>query len=314
MRITLSASASGAARQRRSRHVAPRTGAAGHRTRAGLATLAATLLIAGCGPGAPASGGSDGGSDDGNAEASPSATTDPALEAACADFWGDPTYRTPLSRDVLDRAATAPEVGAEDPFFYAITGDDIEDAFTDVTGDGAEAAAKLADWFRTEPEKGKDADREAFRAAWDGVAAACSSTSVAAAWAHEPGEDGTKPAALVCADIIDTPGTLTHFANANVLTSNMFDLVGRVPQSVPADRMDDVRATDELLAREAAAVDDPAVAEAIGPIRQPFQDAIGGDMYSDGLQGPLDELAVACGAAGYEFEPSTQDDEDGGLV
>lgn len=314
MRITLSASASGAARQRRSRHVAPRTGAAGHRARAGLAALAATLLIAGCSPDTPASGGSDGGSDDGSAEASPSATTDPALEAACADFWGDPTYRTPLSRDVLDRAATAPEVGAEDPFFYAITGDDIEDAFADVTGDGAEAAAKLADWFRTEPEKGKDADREAFRAAWDGVAAACSSTSVAAAWAHEPGDDGTKPAALVCADIIDTPGTLTHFANANVLTSNMFKLVGRSPKSVPADRMDDVRATDELLAREAAAVDDSAVADAIGSIRKPFQDAIGGDMHSDGLQGPLEELATACGAAGYEVEPSTQDDEDGGLV
>src|SRR5699024_8305516 len=108
-----------------------------------------------------------------------------------------------------------------------------------------------------------------------------------------------KPATLVCAQTFDTPGTLTHFANANVLTSNMFKLVGRAPQTVPADRMDEVQATADLLTSQIDAVDDAGVHAALEAVRAPFLDALDGDTWSEGLQEPLTELTAACDAAGY---------------
>src|SRR5699024_3232859 len=143
-------------------------------------------------------------------------TPDPALAGTCGEFWGDPEYTDPLSRVVLDRAATAQGSGGSDPYFYAMTGDDIDATFEGAPAGAQEAATGLADWFRSEPEQGEDADLAAFESAWDGLAAACADVSAAAVWTVEPGADGTKPATLVCADVFDTPGTLTHFANANV--------------------------------------------------------------------------------------------------
>src|SRR5699024_7873668 len=142
--------------------------------------------------------------------------------------------------------------------------------------------------------------------------------SEAAAWTAAPGEEGTKPAALVCAEVFDTPGTLTHFANANVLTSNMFGLVGRLPQEVPGDRMDQVQATADLLTAQIDAVDDPEVGAALESVRTPFTDALEGDTWSEGLQEPLTELGVACDAAGYaspeqgEIPGDDPEDDDGG--
>src|SRR5690625_294582 len=164
--------------------------------------------------------------------AAPSESTaaDPSLAAACGDFWGDPDYRAPQSRVILDRAGTAPQAGPSDPFFYAMTGDDIDDTFAEAPAEAAAAGEELSAWFRTQPETGADADLDAFRTAWQQLAGACAAASDAAAWTVEPGDDGTKPATLVCAQTFDTPGTLTHFANANVLTSNMFKLVGAPPR------------------------------------------------------------------------------------
>ncbi|WP_422116948.1 hypothetical protein [Brachybacterium sp. UNK5269] len=239
-----------------------------------------------------------------------SATPDPALGAACAEFWGDPDYTDPLSRVVLDRAATAADVGPSDPSFYALTGDDIEAAFAQAPAVARTSAGVLADWFRTEPEQGAEADRAGFRAAWEGVAGTCQDVSAAAGWVVAPGADGTKPATLVCADVFDTPGTLTRFGNANVLTSNMFKLVGLEPRQVPADRTEDLQATADLLAAEIAAVDDGAVRAALEPVRAPFQQALDGDTWSEGLRGPLTELAAACDAAGYS-SPETGEIIDG---
>lgn len=289
----------------------------GVRARSSLALVAATLLLAGCTAERPTTEPSTPAEEPPVAE-QPSA--DPALADACAEFWGDPDYRSPLSRVVLDRAATAPQAGPSDPFFYATTGDDIDAAFEQAPVDAQDAVAALSDWFRTQPEKGEAADVDSFGEVWHGFAGVCADTSAAAAWTLESGDDGTKPATLVCADVFDTPGTLTRFANANVLTSNMFKLVGRSPQTVPADRMEDVQATDELLAAEIAAVDDDDVRDALTEVRAPFQDALDGDTSSDGLQKPLEELSSACDAVGYSSPDSGENDhgdpatEDEGLV
>ena len=250
---------------------------------------------------------------------SPSATSTPdaadaaALSTACATFWGDPEYVDPLSRTVLAQAASAPEVGPTDPSFYALTGDEVDAAFEEAPAQTRQSAGALSDWFRTEPERGAEADLDAFRSAYEGVADSCRETSAAARWAVGPGEDGAKPAALVCADVFDTPGTLTHFANANVLTSNMFKLVGLSPREVPADRQQDVRDTADLLSAEIAAVDDDEVRAALDQVRAPFLDALEGDTWSDGLRDPLTELGTACEAVGYS-SPEIGEDGDGGLV
>jgi len=273
--------------------------------RTGAALLAAPLLLSGC-----ASTPADETPSDAPTQAVTTAeeTIDPALATACTDFWGDPGYTDPLSREVLDRAGTASENGASDPEFYALAGDDVEAAFAEAPEDAREAAAQLADWFRTEPGKGEDADLEAFRTAWEGVATSCADTSAAAQWALGPGEDGTMPAALACAEVFDTPSTLTVFANANVLTSNMFKLVGLSPRQVPAGHEEELEATDDLLAGLISAVDDEAVAEALEQVRAPFQDALAGDTASDGLQDPLDSLAAACGATGHDAPDPAQND------
>ena len=252
--------------------------------------------------------------------AAPSESTaaDPSLAAACGDFWGDPDYRAPQSRVILDRAGTAPQAGPSDPFFYAMTGDDIDDTFAEAPAEAAAAGEELSAWFRTQPETGADADLDAFRTAWQQLAGACAEVSDAAAWTVEPGDDGTKPATLVCAQTFDTPGTLTHFANANVLTSNMFKLVGRAPQTVPTDRMDEVQATADLLTSQIDAVDDAGVHAALEAVRAPFLDALDGDTWSEGLQEPLTELTAACDAAGYAApelgegdDTDAEDDEEG---
>lgn len=253
------------------------------------------------------------------ATTSESTEPDSALAATCGDFWGDPDYRAPQSRVVLDRAGTAPQAGPSDPFFYAMTGDDIDATFADAPAELTQAADELSEWFRTQPEAGADADLGAFRSAWQRLAGTCAEVSEAAAWNADPSPDGTKPATLVCAETFDTPGTLTHFANANVLTSNMFKLVGRAPQQVPGDRMDQVQATADLLSSQIETVGDSEVAAALESVRAPFAEALDGDTWSDGLQEPLTELATACDTAGYaapdpgEMDTESEDD-DGGLV
>lgn len=299
-------------------------GGAGYRRRLRHAAVLAALVAATAACTAPQAGPTAPGASATAATATAEPTADPAAAEACQAFWGDPDYSAPLSRDVLDRAATAPEHGDEDPFFYAMTGDDVEAAFAEAPAPLQADAAEVAAWFRTEAAAGEDADLEALHGSLTALAEGCAPVSDAAAWFAEPGEDGTKPAALTCADIFDTPGTFTVFGNANVLTSNMFKLVGRTPQTVPEDRMDEVQATLALLDQEIAAVDDDAVRTALGAVRAPFADAVAGDLRSDGLQEPLEELGAACGAAGYDAgiggdgqeapQEGTTDDEEEGLV
>ncbi|MFI8775685.1 hypothetical protein ACIGH6_01175 [Brachybacterium paraconglomeratum] len=300
---------SGAA-ERTERSRQRRSSSSGGRRRAhrdalpGAALAALALTLGGCTAERP-------GEEPEAPSAAPEETSaDPALAAACTEFWGDPDYAGPLSREVLDRAGSAPEVGPSDPGFYAMTGDDVEDLFADAPEGARAAATELADWFRTQPERGAESDREAFADAFEGVAAGCHDVSVAALWAAGGGEAGAKPAALVCADVFDTPGTLTHFANSNVLTSNMFKLVGLSPREVPSGHTDDLRATAELLDAQIAAVDDDAVRTALEQVRAPFVDALDGDTWSDGLQDPLDQLSTACAEQGYHAPAPAEEGGD----
>lgn len=284
------------------------------RRRRALAALAATVLTAGLaacdasGSSGTTTQSSDGVASDAGAVTAP--VLDAGSEASCLDFWGDPDYQDTVSRTVLDRAATARAEGADDPMFYALTGDDVDAVFEQAQGDVDAAASELAGWFRSEPERGQEADLDAFVGAWESLAAACAPASQAALWASGQGEDGTKPGALVCADITDTPSTLNVYANANVLTSNMFDVVGLYPRTVGEDQMDLVRGTDEILAREIAAVDDDAVRSALEEIRVPFRNAIDGDRNSPGLQESMRTFGDACGAAGYDIPPMTESGQD----
>lgn len=270
-----------------------------------------TVLLGGC---SAAGGGTDPSPSDSATDSSPTAAQEPqdeaGLSAACTTFWGDPEYIDPLSRTVLAHAASASEIGPSDPDFFTLTSDDIETAFEGSPASAQETAGVLADWFRTEPARGADADLDAFHSAWEGLAGSCQEVSAAAQWAVASGEDGTKPASLVCADVFDTPGTLTHFANANVLTSNMFKLVGLYPRAVPADREQDVQDTAELLSAEIAAVDDESVSSALEQVRAPFLDALYGDTWSEGLSEPLTELGTACEAVGYSSPGVGEIDND----
>ena len=85
--------------------------------------------------------------------------------------------------------------------------------------------------------------------------------------------------------------------------------------------MDDVEATEQLLNAQIAAVDDDEVRSALEQVRLPFQDALEGDTWSDGLSEPLGMLGSACDAAGYsatavgELEDETDgDNREDGLV
>lgn len=217
-------------------------------------------------------------------------------------------------------AASVRQVGAEDPAFFTSVSGTIEQTFAEASPEVREAASGLGSWFTAESAKGEGADLEAFAAAYAGVASACAPTSVAAAWHVEPGADGTKPAALVCAEIAVQPQTLSHFHNANTLTSNMFDLVGLAPRQVrPAD-IEQITATNALLETQRVAVDDDGVRVAIAEVQRPFQEAIDGDLASPGLRDPLGTLGVACDAAGYSgavdvpaHGESDEDDEGGTL-
>lgn len=293
----------GTARRCRLRHVLP-------------VVVASALLLGGCsgipGPDAgPSEGTSDAGGDGiGSDSGSAGGADEEAADSeACTSFWGDPHYTHPLARDVLDRVATAPENGPSDPMFYSFTADDIDDLFE---GDPAAAeAGTVSDWLRTQPERGEQADLDAFEQAWDDLADTCGGSSDAAAWHAEPGEDGTKPAALVCYEVYDEPQALTHFGNANVMTSNMFALVGLGPKTVPGDRMDDVQRSAEVLATQIDAVDDDAVREGLEEVRAPLADALDGSTASPGLQEPLDRLATACTDAGYTVTYDEQEQGEG---
>lgn len=294
----------------------------GLRVAAFTAVAALTLGLAACTGGEAPAGGSDGGAgssaSDGpaaNSATPPAPTLDAGSKAACLTIFGDPDYKAPLIRTVLDRAATALTEGADDPGFYAMTGDDLTTAVSGVGGEVSHAAGDLTAWFRDEAAKGGDADLDLFAQRYTALADACAPVSDAATWIAHPGPDGTKPAVLVCASITDTPSTLNVYRNANVLTSNMFYVAGLYPRTVTDDQMDQVRGTDELLAREIAAVDDDGVRAALEEIRAPFQAALDGRRHSPGLQKPMETFGRACKAVGYDIPPMTESgQDDGGLV
>lgn len=265
----------------------------------------ALLLMAGCNTTATGGEPSDGGSSAAS-PSSPAENIDPAVALACETFWGDPDYGNRLIRDVLDRAATATTDGTGDPYFYSLAADDITETFANTPDEARAVADALAGWFRDQAPQGATADTA--KPLIDDVASLCAPSSPGATWfLQADGAAGTKPAALVCADIFDTPNTYYAFGNSNVLTSNMFRLVGLGPAWIPTERMGDVEWTRDFLATQGSLADDPAVAAAIAEVQAPLDDALAGNQNSPGVGRQLESLGQACGNAGYRAPYSLTD-------
>lgn len=231
-------------------------------------------------------------------------TTDavgPATEYECQQFFGDPDFAAPAANDILAMGASSLTQGASDPEFFAGTADTVTQAFAESESASVKNAAEdLAEWFRSEPAKGENANLDSLESAYRELAKQCAPASVGAAWeSGELNEDGTKPATLVCSQITIQPQTFTHYRNPNVLTSNMFYIVGLYPRTVVPEDLETVKNTLAQLEEQARLVDDDAVREALIEVEQPFRDALDGDMNSPGLREPLTKFGQACDAAGF---------------
>lgn len=238
----------------------------------------------------------------------------PATEYACQQFFGDPDFSAPAANEILAMGANALEEGARDPEFFASNAQSVNEVFAEAESSAVkEAAAGVAQWFTSEPAKGEKADLDALEASYRSLANECAPVSVGAAWeSGTRSEAGTKPAALVCSHMAIQPQTFTHFRNSNVLTSNMFKLVGLGPKNVEKKNLDRVEQTNALLEEQKKLVDDPAVRDAIGALQKPFQDALDGDRESSGLKKPLVEFGQACDAAGFPGAVELSQTAEGG--
>lgn len=303
----------GSARRCRSRAL-PGPRASLSRTVTGtLAVLTAAALISGCDPV-----GATGGSDAGAGSTGPS--TDPSRTAACTRFFGDADYHEAPAWRVLEGAAaiTSTDDGPSDGSPATAVASGVETAFADAPEDTREAAADVATWLRTAPAPGEHADLDAFAVTWQGLAESCTPDSAAATWAAGHGQQGAKPAALVCAEVFTAPSTLSVFADREQVALHLTSIAGASPQAVPTSAATEVAEASDLLTAQSVAVDDPAVAAALREVRTPFQDALQGDLDSPGLHDPLTELGAACTAAGYDVpDPlagTDPDPSDGGTA
>lgn len=267
--------------------------------RGGALAAGVVLVAAGC------QGGSFGQGTPSTSSTQPSASAeqelDPATEHACHQFFGDPDFAAPAGNEVLAMGANALEEGDSDPEFFASAGQNVKDSFAESQNPSVqEKAAAVAEWFEREPARGADADLDALKGAYHDLAASCAPASVGAAWeSGQKSDEGTKPAALVCSHMAIQPQTFTHFRNSNVLTSNMFKLVGLSPRTVKKSDMDAVEQTNALLEEQKRLVDDEGVRSAVAELQTPFQNAMNGDRQSPGLREPLTEFGKACDAAGF---------------
>lgn len=211
--------------------------------------------------------------------ASPSAAPDPADErllATCSSFFEDPDYSASLFFEVqasadgeasdLDRDV-AQRVRDLDP--------DLDVLDTVARGAVGEVPG------------------EDLNAALTSLADMCGAAGNETAQ-HAMGTDTpkTKPASMVCADVLSRPQTLGAFGNANVVPSNLFKVVGLGPAWV--GDLDLAGAVHAELSSQMDASADPHLSELIGGIRQPLDDALNGDRNSPGIRQPLDELTAYC--------------------
>lgn len=286
-------------------------------TRLAASTLALLCLAAGCtSPAAP-----QGQQTSAPTTTVPAPTLNAATTHACTAFFGDPDYSAPGVDGVLAAGASALEIGGTNQMLFDQAAEDVRTTFAQSSPGVRAAADGVVTWLATEPAKGKDANVSALKKDLEDLATQCAPASTGATWMSPTAakKDGTKPAALVCADIAARPQLLTHFGNGNVMTSNMFRLVGLSPRTVKKKDMEAVSATLELLRAERKAVDDPGVAKALDGIAKPFADAEAGERNSAGLRAPLAEFGAACDAAGYggavDVPSDEQDDtHEGGLA
>lgn len=309
----------GFARRCRSRALPGRGASVSRAVTGTLAVLTAAALVTGCDPV-----GATGGSDAGVGSTGPSA--DPSRTTACTRFFGDADYHEVPAWRVLEGAAviagtagTGPsDGGPSDGSPATAVASEVETSFADAPEDTREAASDVATWLRTAPASGQHADLDTFAVAWQGLAESCTPDSTAATWTAGHGQQGAKPAALVCAETFTAPSTLSVFADRDQVVPHLTAIAGASPQTVPASAATEVAEASDLLTAQSVAVDDPAVAAALREVRTPFQDALQGDLDSPGLHDPLTELGAACTAAGYDVpDPlagTDTDPSDGGTA
>jgi len=304
----------GFARRCRSRALPGRRASLSRTVTGTLAVLTAAALISGCDPV-----GAAGGSDAGTGSTGPS--TDPSRTTACTRFFGDADYHEAPAWRVLEGAAViagTAGAGPSDGSPATAVASEVETAFADAPEDTREAAGAVATWLRTAPAPGEHADLDAFAGTWQGLAESCTPDSTAATWTAGHGQQGAKPAALVCAETFTAPSTLSVFADRDQVVPHLTAIAGASPQAVPVSAATEVAEASDLLTAQSVAVDDPAVAAALREVRTPFQDALQGDLDSPGLHDPLTELGAACTAAGYDVpDPlagTDTDPSDGGTA
>ena len=255
-----------------------------------VGTALGALLLAGCSSPRGASPAPSAGS--GAASTTASATApDSASAQACTAFYGDPEYRSGAARDVLVSLG-ATSVGApDDPTLLGMTADDVDSTFDKAGGRIGESGRALAEVLRKAGAAGGTLDADGAQRAWKAVATACAPASVAAAFAAGVAAPHSKPAALSCSAIVDTPQSLTALRSPNVLSAQALDAAaGKGPRQRRVD-------VSSLLATEVDAAKDPAVKSAIGALRS----AVDATSYADATKA-LGTLGEACTWAGYPID------------
>lgn len=203
---------------------------------------------------------------------------DPDLDV-CEAFFATPNYEGSLFYRVLSAAG----------------GEDTTSVDKAVAGD---VRALDADAESIDRSLSMIADAAAGRAsldelagATDGLGAACGEIgSTTAAYATGHGEDGGKPVAMTCADMLSRPQTLEVFGNANVLPSNSFKLVGMSSSWVNDPAKGEAVAAQ--IQDEIDATGDQTLRGLLEDFREPF---LG---QGSGVKAPLDELTAYCDEAG----------------
>lgn len=223
--------------------------------------------------------------------------------ASCQSFFGDDNnYQYSLSIDVLANAGSAKYDNIKDPALFEYTTESIDELFINTKIE--EQSDKLVNWLQNEAIKGNEADLTLFESAFVNVAADCSEYSTAADWIafDKSDEKGTKPAALVCSEIFNTPMTLKVYFNQNVLTSNMFKDAGLYPRDMSNADSGQLERTRSYLSEQSELVDDPEVKEGLLNIRKPYDNALdNGNYWSEGLKELIVPLEDACIASGYDL-------------
>lgn len=247
-------------------------------------------------------------------EVTPEETLDQAALDACTTYYGDPSYLSPVSNAIKLKLASQATLAQNSPDYVAQTNDELAVIFGDTKDQVREAAKALGEWFQ-ENSSNPAADIQEAKTLIDSLALACAPYSVAAAWESSVNnEAGTKPAALVCQEIVNEPQIFKVSANGDVLASNLVIQAGLGPAWMNAAKHDLYQQLYDQLEEMKVAVDDEAVRSSIAELQEPFSNALAGNYESSGVANKLNTLSDNCQAAGFggaiEIDPAAESSDE----